>query len=369
MASLVESGMKNLNFGDADSRRVLPDARRDLEPGRVRGLPGQARAADEVVPGRRRAGQEGAGRGGQADRRPEQLRRVDRRRRAPGRAVPRPLPDQARRRPRACSPAARPRRRAPAAAAAAVVDAARGARAGGGGELARRRGARRRQDASAASARSGTNTGPKVDEYLAAAKVAPGQPVVRLVHHVVAGEGRAQDAGRRLGRRPDLGAQRRAGQQRPQDRQRRRTRGPATSSPTTGAARTTSAPTATSASSTAPSRTASSPRWRATTPTRSTPSTRSIGSAQHQLHPRRGQRPGRRRVPVRPAAPAGRRRRAAAPSTPIDPEQFGGEGAGTGGPPSAEALALLENKNVVLDDVGIKRHQGRPHRPARDRAC
>ena len=45
---------------------------------------------------------------------------------------------------------------------------------------------------------------------------------------------------------------------------------------------------------------------------------------------------------------------AAAPSKPIDPGQFGGEGTGTGGPPNAEALALLDNKNVVLDDVGIK---------------
>ena len=44
----------------------------------------------------------------------------------------------------------------------------------------------------------------------------------------------------------------------------------------------------------------------------------------------------------------------AAPAKPIDPAQFGGEGAGTGGPPSAESLALLDNKNVVLDDVGIK---------------
>ena len=43
----------------------------------------------------------------------------------------------------------------------------------------------------------------------------------------------------------------------------------------------------------------------------------------------------------------------AAPSPPIDPAQFGAEGTGTGGPPSPEALALLENKNVVLDSVGI----------------
>ena len=35
----------------------------------------------------------------------------------------------------------------------------------------------------------------------------------------------------------------------------------------------------------------------------------------------------------------------------IDPTQFGGEG--TGGAPSAETLALLENKNITFDDTGI----------------
>ncbi|HEX6021407.1 MAG TPA: CHAP domain-containing protein, partial [Solirubrobacter sp.] len=38
---------------------------------------------------------------------------------------------------------------------------------------------------------------------------------------------------------------------------------------------------------------------------------------------------------------------------PIDPDQFGGAEVGTGGPPDPEALALLKNKNVILDDVGI----------------
>ena len=91
--------------------RVLPDARRDLEPGRLRRLPGQAGAADQVVPRPGRGGQAPAAGRGQVGRRPEQLRRVDRRRRAPRRAVPRPLPAQARRRPTACcSP---PRRRSP----------------------------------------------------------------------------------------------------------------------------------------------------------------------------------------------------------------------------------------------------------------
>ncbi len=60
-------------------------------------------------------------------------------------------------------------------------------------------------------------------------------------------------------------------------------------------------------------------------------------------------------VPVQPgaavdAAPAGA---PAAASHPIDPSQFGGEGTGTGGDAGAEALALLNNKNIVLDSVGV----------------
>jgi len=38
-------------------------------------------------------------------------------------------------------------------------------------------------------------------------------------------------------------------------------------------------------------------------------------------------------------------------AAPLDPAQFGAEG--TGGPPSAEAQALLENKNVVFDNDGV----------------
>jgi cell wall-associated NlpC family hydrolase len=41
----------------------------------------------------------------------------------------------------------------------------------------------------------------------------------------------------------------------------------------------------------------------------------------------------------------------AAPSSPVDPVQLGA--AGTGGPPNAEALALLDNKKVILDADGI----------------
>ena len=123
-------------------RRLLPDARRDLEPGRLQGLPRAPRAAGEVVhrPGAR--GQEEGDRGRRRRLRqgPVQVGRVDRRHRAPGRAVPRPLPAAAqggaRAHPRLTTngpaeagplakpevPASRPRRRrrpAPAASAAA----------------------------------------------------------------------------------------------------------------------------------------------------------------------------------------------------------------------------------------------------------
>jgi hypothetical protein len=52
-------------------------------------------------------------------------------------------------------------------------------------------------------------------------------------------------------------------------------------------------------------------------------------------------------APAAVEAPAGGARK------PIDADQFGGEGTGTGGPPDSEALALLKNKNVILDDVGV----------------
>ena len=59
--------------------------------------------------------------------------------------------------------------------------------------------------------------------------------------------------------------------------------------------------------------------------------------------------------------------RAASKRRPIDPSEFGAEG--KGGEPSPEALALLKNKNVVLDDVGVKDIKARPHRPARRRGA
>ena len=96
MASLVESGMHNLSGGDRDSVGVLPDARRDLELGAVRGLSGRPAEADRLVPRPGGDRQEGPHRARAAGRRPAPVRRVDRRRRAPGRAVPGPLPAPAR---------------------------------------------------------------------------------------------------------------------------------------------------------------------------------------------------------------------------------------------------------------------------------
>ena len=96
----------------------------------------------------------------------------------------------------------------------------------------------------------------------------PGQPVVRELRDVVAGEGRPQDG------RAAAGPGCRRGSAPPRRRPTTsssstpRTRAPATSSSTTGAARRTSARTATSASWPATSKATSSPRWRATTRTR-----------------------------------------------------------------------------------------------------
>lgn len=58
-------------------------------------------------------------------------------------------------------------------------------------------------------------------------------------------------------------------------------------------------------------------------------------------------------VPASPVEPqgGGAAAKATGPQAPVDPEQFGADG--TGGTPSPEALALLDNDNVVLDAVGV----------------
>ena len=291
MASLVESGMKNLNFGDADSVGFFQMRVGIWNQGAYAGYPDKPELQVKWFLDNAETVKKRGSRPASRSTDPNQLRRLDRRRRAPGRAVPRPLPDQARRGPGpAQEPPAAPRRRARGRPPRRRSPARRPGRRRR--QLARGRGAAASPRPSAASREvGGANRGPQVDRVPRRGQGRAGQPVVRVVHHLVAGEGRAQDAGRRLGRasRPGCATPSRATTASRSSAP--RTRGPETSSPTTGAARTTSAPTATSGSSTATSRTASSPPWRATTPTRSTASRVSRRRREHRLHPRRGQRP------------------------------------------------------------------------------
>ena len=87
--------------------RLLPDARLDLEPGLPR-LRRRPRQADRLVPRHRRTRQGTTRLARPIDRRPQPVRRMDRRRRTPRRAIPRPLPTPARRTPTSCSPTHRP---------------------------------------------------------------------------------------------------------------------------------------------------------------------------------------------------------------------------------------------------------------------
>ena len=101
--------------------RLLPDARLVLGPGRIRGLRRRPREADRLVPrpGRGRQGPTRVPR--PVDHRPRPVRRMDRRRRTPRRAVPRPLPTPPRRgRHPAQERAATPRPRPPPRRAGAL---------------------------------------------------------------------------------------------------------------------------------------------------------------------------------------------------------------------------------------------------------
>ena len=212
MASLVESGMKNLNFGDADSVGFFQMRVGIWNQGDYAGFPDKPELQVKWFLDNAEAVKKQRIAAGQVDRRPEPVRRLDRRRRAPRRAVPRALPAQARRGERAAQGrAAAPRR---AAGQPRVAPVHGSPRAGGASRRPRRQAASSLGAAALQIAQTqkgvreigGANSGPQVDQYLAAAKVAPGQPVVRVVRHLVARAGRAQDAGRRLGRRRDLGA-------------------------------------------------------------------------------------------------------------------------------------------------------------------
>ena len=102
MASLVESGMKNLNFGDADSVGFFQMRVGIWNQGEYAGYPEKPELQMKWFLDQAEAVKDAAGRRRQADRRPELLRRVDRRRRAPRRAVPRQATRSSSTRPRGC---------------------------------------------------------------------------------------------------------------------------------------------------------------------------------------------------------------------------------------------------------------------------
>ena len=117
----------------------------------------------------------------------------------------------------------------PAGPASAVASGARAGRRGRrrNGDRGRLERPRRRRPgdregrAGQGRREEGVNTGTEVDQYLKAAGVGPGNPVVRELRDLGARAERPQDGGRRLGRGPDLGPERRGRQQRPRGRQRR----------------------------------------------------------------------------------------------------------------------------------------------------
>ena len=122
MASLVESGVKNLNYGDADSVGFFQMRVGIWNKGAYAGFPEKPELQvkwfldqAEAVKKQRIAAR-------QVGHRPEAVRRLDRRHRAPRRAVPRPLPAAPRRGQRAARASAGG---APAPPVAAPVAAAR----------------------------------------------------------------------------------------------------------------------------------------------------------------------------------------------------------------------------------------------------
>ena len=103
MASLVESGVKNLNHGDADSVGFFQMRVGIWNKGAYAGYPDkpELQAKWFIDTGARRQAQGDRRRRRGLRQGPGEVRRVDRRRRAPRRAVPRPLPAAARRGPQA----------------------------------------------------------------------------------------------------------------------------------------------------------------------------------------------------------------------------------------------------------------------------
>ena len=112
MAALVESGVKNLNFGDADSVGFFQMRVGIWNQGEYAGYPEKPELQAKWFLDQAEAVKKQRIVTRPARRRPEPVRRVDRRRRAARRAVPRPLPAAPRRGARGSS--ARPPRSAPA---------------------------------------------------------------------------------------------------------------------------------------------------------------------------------------------------------------------------------------------------------------
>ena len=94
MAALVESGLKNLNHGHADSVGFFQMRVGIWNQGAYAGYPEKPELQVKWFLDQAEAVKKQRHRRRQADRRPGALRRVDRRRRAPRRAVPRALPEQ-----------------------------------------------------------------------------------------------------------------------------------------------------------------------------------------------------------------------------------------------------------------------------------
>ena len=352
MASLVESGMKNLNFGDADSVGFFQMRVGIWNKGEYAGYPEDPKlqvkwfldTAEQVKKQRIAAGKSIDD--------PEPVRRVDRGRRASRRAVPLPLPGEAVRGPGSagepagrCAGRARRRR-------ARCGGSGGGRRSGGGGGSPIGAAALGVAKSQLGVHEVGTNRGPQVDQYLAAAKTAPGNPwCASFVTWSLEKAGRKMDGGGWAGvatwvrnaeqgtnglkfvsaedARPgdivaydwggqnDFGADGHIGFLNSTVKDGKFTALEGNNNDEVG----------------------------------NVP--RQMGGAKVVFIRVDGDAPAGS-VPVQPAAPAGVPVEAAAPARrPIDPAQFGGEGTGTGGPPDAEALALLQNKNVVLDATGI----------------
>ena len=117
-------GVKNLNFGDADSVGFFQMRVGIWNKGEYAGFPDKPELQVKWFLDQAEAVKKQRDRRGQVGRRPEPVRRLDRRRRAPGRAVPRPLPAPPRRGARPAGQAGDAPPAAPAAAAAAPAPGA-----------------------------------------------------------------------------------------------------------------------------------------------------------------------------------------------------------------------------------------------------